>query len=180
MKATFERISFCVLLLGSMAAWANPSTFPETAVFAQTGYSGSLAFVAGGELLIPTPYLDTSAQFQVMLDAQGRYGARLSGTALVFPAIGITPPLALGLGADLGYDAERGFNLHAGVIAGSDLLFVARLPLTLSAYLAPGYAAESGFSLAWALQARYYLDDFALELASSDLLLVGVGVRYLF
>lgn len=167
----------CAFLAG--AAWANPSAFPETALFARVGYGGALAVAAGGELLVPTPYLDTSAQGQLRLAADGRFALRLSGTALVFPALGTEPPLALGLGADLGYGSGAGFAAHLGLVLGSDLLFVARVPATVSAYLAPGYGAQ-GFSLAWSLEARYYLEQVALELSSSDLLLLGVGVRYLF
>lgn len=168
----------CAWLLG--AAWANPSAFPETALSAAVGWRGAPALALGGELLLPTPYLDSALQGTVLLDTAGRWGARLSGSALVFPALGTTPPLALGLGADLGYAEGRGFNAHVGPVLGSDLLFVARLPITLSAYLAPGYAAQEGFSLAWALQARYYWDAVALELSSSDLLTLAVGLRYLF
>lgn len=167
------------LSLGALG-WANPSTFPEHAAFASVGYRLGPAGSLGAELLVPTPYLDTSVGAQLYGGLGGVYGLRFYGTGLVFPALGSSPPLALGLGADLGLESARGFNLHAGLVAGSDLLFTLRQPMTVSAYLAPGYAARGGFSLAWALQVRYYLDEVALELSSSDLLLIGVSARYLF
>ena len=166
------------LLLGSSFGMAAPSTFPENAVYFSVGYTSTLAVQVGGEVALPVPYLDTSLDVALYADLEGGFETRLSGTALVFPAFGTTPPLALGFGADVGVDS-RGANFHLGPVLGSDLLFVANLPMTVSAYLGLGYAPRS-FSLAWALQVRYYFDTLAVELASSDLLPLSLGVRYLF
>ena len=171
----------CVLLLllsWGGAALASPSVFPENAAYFSVGYAGTLAANLGGEVVLGTPYLDTSLDLGLFAGLNGSFGVRLSGTALVFPAIGTTPPLALGFGADVGVDG-RGASFHLGPVLGSDLLFVADVPVTVSAYLGLGYAPQS-LSLAWALQLRYYFDEVALELGSSDLLPLSLGVRYLF
>ncbi|CAN5749683.1 hypothetical protein BH24DEI2_BH24DEI2_06520 [soil metagenome] len=171
-------LGFVGLVLASGLAFAAPSTFPETALYFGVGYTSTLAVQAGGEVVLPTPYLDTSLDLTVYADLAGKFGTRLSGSALVFAALGTTPPLALGFGADVGVDG-RGVNFHLGPVLGSDLLFVAQLPMTVSAYLGLGYAPRS-FSVAWAAQVRYYFDDVAVELATSDLLPLSLGVRYLF
>lgn len=165
----------CLTSLGLAA----PSTFPENAAYFSVGYNGDLGVSLGGEYVFVTPFVDTSADLNLFADLGGTYGARLSGTALVFPAIDTNPPLALGVGADIGVSTDA-TSFHLGPVVGSDLLFVVDLPMTISAYLAPGYATNTGFSLAWALQVRYYFDAFAVELASTDLLPVSLGVRYLF
>lgn len=165
------------LLLGS--SWAAPSVFPENAAYFSAGYNGSLGVVAGGEYVVETPFVDTSVDAALYADLNAAFGARLSGTALVFPAIGTEPPLALGLGADIDVN-NGGAGFHIGPVLGSDLLFVFDLPMTVSTYIAPGYASDAGFDLAWALQVRYYFDTFALELASTDVLPLSVGLRYLF
>lgn len=164
-------------------ALAVPSIFPEDAVFGALGYDGTPVGNLGLELVVPVRYLDVSVGLEAYapLTDPAVLGVRASGTALVFPAFGTTPPLALGLGADAGYGPD-GFSAHAGPLVGTDLLFSLRLPLTVSLYLAPGYAAETGFSLAWGAGLRYYLegDAVALELVSSDLVPLGLGVRVLF
>ena len=161
-------------------SFASPSAFPETAAFFKVGYNGALVISAGGELLLPARYLDVSAGGEAIVDTQGGFGVRLDGTVLVFPAIGTVPPLALGLGADMGLSNEA-FSLHFGPIIGSDLLFVSDLPMTASIYLAPGYATNTGFSLAWAALLRYYFDAaLALELASTDIAWLSLSVRYSF
>ncbi len=177
-RSVLRNLAFGGFLFGSSLSLASPSTFPETALYFSVGYTSTLAVQAGGEVTLPIPYLDTSLDLAVYADLQGQFGTRLSGSALVFPALGTTPPLALGFGADVGVD-RRGANFHLGPVAGSDLLFVANVPMTVSAYLGVGYAPRS-FSVAWALQVRYYFDDVAVELATSDLLPLSLGVRYLF
>ncbi len=54
--------------------------------------------------------------------------------------------------------------------------------MTASLYLAPGYASERGFSLAWAIGLRYYFDaeSLAIEFVSTDHLPLALGVRVLF
>jgi hypothetical protein len=170
------------LLLGIAfpgAALAAPSAFPETAAFFGVGYKNALVVRVGVDVILPVPYLDVVAGAEVYLGTSGDYGVRLDGTALVFPAIGTTPPLALGLASDVGL-SNHGFAIHAGPIVGMDLLFVSDLPMTLSLYLAPGYATGSGFSLAWAAHLRYYFDEFAAELASTDHALLSLSLRYFF
>ncbi len=162
---------------------AAPSIFPEDAAFVNLGYQGILMGDLGLELVLPLKYLDVSlgAELYTPLTDVSAAGVRLSGTALVFPAFGTTPPLALGLGADTGY-GPPGFSVHAGPLVGLDLLFSLNLPMTVSLYLGAGYAAASGFSFAWAGQLRYYFEgtSFALELSSTDLVPIGLGVRVLF
>jgi hypothetical protein len=174
--------AWCCLCLAT-PAFAVPSIFPEDAIFASLGYDGSLVGTIGFEVVLPVNYLDVSVGLEAYapLGSVSDIGVRLSGTGLVFPAFGTTPPLALGLGADAGY-GPGGFSLHAGPLVGTDLLFSLRLPMTTSLYLGPGYASESGFSLAWAAQIRYYFDGdaVALELNSTDLAPLGLSVRVLF
>lgn len=158
---------------------ASPSAFPETAAFFRVGYVSSVTISVGGELLIPVSFVDASAGLEAYLITNETYGVRLDGTVLVFPALGATPPVALGLGTDLNLN-ETGFALHAGPVAGTDLLFVANLPIIISLYLAPGYATNQGFSLAWSAQVRYYFNDIALELSSTDLSFLSVAIRYVF
>ena len=172
-------ILLSLLTCGGTAALASPSAFPETAAHFSVGYNGDLIGSVGGEYFFSTRYSDGSLDLTVYADTDDLYGARLSGTALVFPALGTEPPLALGVGADVGVDS-RETQFHVGVILGNDLLFVFDVPMTVSGYLAPGYSFSRGFSLAWAFQVRYYFRDVALEVASTDLLPVSVGVRYLF
>jgi hypothetical protein len=167
------------LLLFSNRVLAAPSAFPETAAFFGVGYNSSVVVSAGLELVLPVPYLDVSAGVEGRLDTAGDYGIRLYGTALIFSALGTTPPLALGIGADVGVGSD-GFAIHAGPVLGNDLLFTSDLPITLSLYLAPGYSTATGFSFAWAGQVRYYFDTFALELASTDSAYLSIAVRYFF
>ncbi len=174
-----------VVLLVPSAAWASPSAFPETAVSFRVGYQSGFVGEVSGELLVPVPFIDLSTALEAQLGSGGTFGVRLVASGLIFPALGTTPPLALGLGADLG--VRRGSSLvattvtgHLGVVAGTDLLFVFDLPAVVSAYLAPGFSTTSGFSLAWALQFRYYFDRIALEASISDWHLFAVGLRILF
>ena len=186
MSRSWRLIVFRSCLTLSMTlspALAIPSIFPEDAAFATLGYDGTVVGDVGVELVVPVRYLDVSVGLEAYtpLTDPAALGVRASGTALVFPAFGTTPPLALGLGADAGVGPD-GFSVHAGPLVGTDLLFSLRLPMTASLYLAPGYATETGFSLAWGAQVRYYLGDdaVALELVSSDLVPFGLGVRVLF
>lgn len=179
-RPSARSLIFCLVAAFAAPAAANPSIFPEDAGFVSLGYNGG---AVGLEVVLPVRFLDVSlgleayAPFTDVVEA----GFRASGTALIFPAFGTTPPLALGLGADAGYGPD-GLSIHAGPLVGTDLLFSLNQPMTVSLYLAPGYASREGFSLAWAAQLRYYLDaeNVAIELSSTDLLLLGLGVRVLF
>ncbi|MDQ3459527.1 MAG: hypothetical protein M3498_09560 [Deinococcota bacterium] len=173
------------LLLGGQVA-ASPSVFLENALFSSLGYLAGPSARLGAEVVVPVPVIDASLGLEALV-APGVWGTRLSLSALVLPAVGTTPPLAVGAGADVGY-GSAGLSAHLGGIVGTDLLFSLDLPMTASLYLAPGYAA-GGPSLAWSAQLRYYLDDpvlggpvggLALELESSDLQLLSLGVRVLF
>jgi hypothetical protein len=161
------------------AALASPSTFPETAAFFRVGYTSSLSISVGAELLLAIPFVDASAGLEVYFRPNETYGVRLDTTVLVFPALGTKPPIALGLGSDLNLD-QSGFSLHVGPVAGTDLLFTTDLPMIASLYLGPGYASSTGFSLAWSAQVRYYFDEFALELSSSDLYYLSLALRFVF
>lgn len=168
------------LLLGGQAA-ASPSVFLENAVSFALGYSAGASARLGAEVVVPVPVVDASLGLEAVV-APGSWRTRLSASALILPALGTTPPLAVGVGADVGY-GSAGPSAHLGPMVGTDLLFTLDLPMTASLYLAPGYAA-GGFSLAWSAQLRYYLDDVlpntALELESSDLQLLSLGMRVLF
>ena len=183
MTRLIRALTFWSCLTLTTPAFAVPSIFPEDAVFATLGYNGAARGDVGFELVLPVRYLDVSLGLEAyapLLNLPDA-GVRLSGTALVFPAFGTTPPLALGLGADTGFGPD-GFSVHAGPLVGTDLLFSLRAPMTVSLYLGPGYATKAGFSLAWAAQLRYYFegDTIALELLSTDLAPLGLGVRVLF
>lgn len=173
-------LSVALLLAAHPLAHASPSVFPETAVFVKGGFDGAVAGSVGAELALPVPFIDASAGLEAFANVTGDFEVRLEGSALVFPALGfMTPALAVGVGADLALGSGGG-GFHLGPMVGSDLLFAFDLPITVAAYLAPGYASDEGLSLAWALQVRYYLDDVALEVSSTDLLPLAVGVRLLF
>jgi len=185
------RTLLTVILLAAGLSLASPSVFPENAGFANLGFGRGLVALAGAEFVLPVEIFDASAGLTVHSNFTDDLGLRLSGSALLFPAVGTTPPLALGLGADLGYSSQRGFNFHLGPfnfhlgpLVGTDLLFSLDLPMTVSAYLGLGYAANTGLSLAWAAQLRYYFElegeDVAIELSSSDLALLSLGVRVFF
>lgn len=179
-----RRALLALLALLFTPAWAQPSVFPEDAVFTSLGYGGgAVGGTVGFETVLPVRYLDVSLGVAAYAPVTNptEAGFRVSGTALLFPAFGTMPPLALGLGADAGYGPD-GFGLHAGALFGTDLLFSLRLPMTASLYLAPGYASEAGFSLAWSAGLRYYFDaeNLAVELSSTDRLPLAVGVRLLF
>ncbi len=164
-------------LLLSLSALASPSAFPETALSIYGGYQGRPSFRVGGELMVPVRFLDVSVGADAVIGTAGAFAVRLSATGLVFPTVGTVPPLALGLGSDVGYQ-NGGVAAHLGVVIGSDLLFVSDdLPATLSLYLAPGIAFGQGFSLAWEAEARYYFGRVALVLSSSDLMLIALGLR---
>jgi hypothetical protein len=181
---TWQHLLVCLLGLTLPAsALAVPSIFPEDAAFATVGYGDSVGGTVGLEVVLPVRYLDVSAGLEAYAPVAdiSKAGLRASGTALVFPAFGTTPPLAVGLGGDAGYGPD-GWSAHAGPLVGTDLLFSLRLPMTASLYLAPGYASSTGFSLAWAAQVRYYFDseNVALEISSTDLFSLSLGVRVLF
>lgn len=185
-RQTMLKVGLVRLIVLNFVLWffpasvvAAPSAFPETAAFFGVGYRSSVGISAGLEVVLPVPYLDVSVGAEGRLATAGDYGIRLYGTALVFPALATTPPLALAVGADVDVGSD-GFALHAGPVLGNDLLFTSKLPMTLSLYLAPGYSTATGFSLAWAGQVRYYFDTFALELASSDTAYISISVRYFF
>jgi len=171
------RIALTLVLLAASLSLASPSVFPENAGFAKLGFGRGVIALAGAEFVLPVELLDASASLAIHSNFADDLGLRLSGSALLFPAFGTTPPLALGLGADIGYSSHKGFHFHLGPLLGTDLLFSLELPMTLSAYLGLGYAGSTGLSLAWAAQLRYYFDDAAIELASSDLALLSLGVR---
>lgn len=183
---SYTRPPFLVCLLGitlPASALAVPSIFPEDAAFATLGYGRGVAGTAGFEVVLPVRYLDVSVGLEAYAPTTNvsEAGFRVSGTALVFPAFGTTPPLAVGLGGDAGYGPD-GVSVHAGPLIGTDLLFSLRLPMTASFYLAPGYASRTGLSLSWAAGLRYYFDaeGVAVEVSSTDLVSLGLGVRVLF
>ena len=179
------RVAALLLALLPAVVLASPSVFPEDALFAHIGVgrNGGAALRLGGEVRMPVSLLDISlaAEFSAPFrDTSEQWDVRLSGSALVFPAFGTTPPLALGLGSDIGYGEARGFAVHAGPMVGTDLLFSLDLPMTVSSYLGVGYASKGGLSLTWAAQVRYYFDRVALEFSSSDRLPLSLGLRVLF
>lgn len=178
-------LALCLALTFGAQAAASPSVFLEDAASLALGYSGAPSARLGAEIVLDVPVVDVSVGLEALIAESWR--ARLSLSALLLPALGTTPPLAVGAGADLGFGAE-GLSAHLGPTLGTDLLFSLDLPMTASLYLAPGYAA-GGFSLAWSAQLRYYFDDLldvglggglALELESSDLQLLSLGLRLLF
>lgn len=177
-------LSFILLLLLSFAA-AQPNSFPEDALELQLSYGQGVAFSVLGELRMPFNTIDGSLSLQAFgrtfIGDDMAWGGRLSASGLVFPAVGTVPPLALGLGADIGYDTVRGFSTHVGPTVGTDLLFVFDMPMTLSVYLAPGYSTEAGLSLAWNTEVRYYFtDNWAMEFSSSDIAPLAFSMRYAF
>lgn len=166
-------------------AWAQPNSFPEDALELQLSYGHGLAFSTLGELRMPFNTIDGSLSLQLFgrtfISDKMAWGGRLGASALIFPAVGTVPPLALGLGADIGYDTVRGFSTHMGPTVGTDLLFVFDTPMTLSVYVAPGYSTETGLSLAWNTEVRYYLNNnWAMEFASSDIAPLSLSMRYAF
>ena len=179
MKPLLPLFIFVAALLNVAAA--SPSVFPENALFAGLGYGGGVAGAVGAEFRLPLPIFDASLGLEATapLGRLEDWQVRLSASALAIPALGTNPPLALGLGIDAGVSAD-GPSAHFGPIVGSDLLFSLDVPMTVSAYVAPGYARGRGFSLAWAGQVRYYWDDVALEFSSSDLTPLRLGARFLF
>jgi len=170
------RIFAVALLVVGGADAGAPSAFPETAAEARVGWAGAPTAAVGAEVLLPFRYLDTAIGVEAALATDGRFAARLSTTALVFPTLGTTPPLALGVGADLTW-RDQAVRTHLGPVVGLDLLYVSELPAVIDLYLAPGYAFGLGLSLAWSAEARYYLDSVALVLSSSDLAPLALGVR---
>ena len=181
-----------LLFLWIVCSWsyASPSIFPENALAFSIGYTGNVGAILKGELVLPSRYWDNSVHLEVytrsLSNLEDDWGMRLSGNALLFPAIGTNPPLGLGLGADIGYDREN-INLHVGPIVGTDLLFSLDLPATVSAYLGVGYHGGEGISLSWSGELRYYLEELeigggllVLELATSDILPVSLGLRWSF
>jgi hypothetical protein len=169
-------LAVVIALLAGAGQAGAPSAFPESAVEARVAWTGAVAARVGAEIALPARYVDASAGVDVALGVDGRLAARLSGTALLFPTLGTTPPVAFGIGADLTWrdDAVRA---HAGAVAGLDLLYVSELPAVIDVYLAPGYAFGEGLSLAWSVEGRYYLERVALVLAGSDLAPLSFGVR---
>ena len=154
------------------------------------GYGENAGAILKGEVVIPSRYWDNSVHLEVYTksfdDIEDDWGIRLSGNALLLPAIGTNPPLGVGLGGDIGYHDES-INLHVGPVVGTDLLFSLDLPATVSAYLGAGYRGGEGFSLAWSGELRYYLEEvelgegiLVLELATSDILPVSLGLRWSF
>lgn len=183
MRFVSSFLIICVLAAGQ----AQPNSFPENALEVQMSYGNGLAFALAGEMRMPFNTIDGSLSLQLFgrtligVREEAAFGGRLGASGLVFPAVGTVPPLALGLGADIGYDTVRGFSTHLGPTVGTDLLFVFDMPLTLSVYLAPGYSSEAGLSLAWNTEVRYYLsDNWAFEFASSDIAPLSVSMRYAF
>ncbi|UCH27582.1 MAG: hypothetical protein JSV66_08095 [Trueperaceae bacterium] len=180
MRALLTHVLLTLSCLFGLAL-ASPSAFPETALFFKGGltFDGNGIGSAGGELVLDVPFIDASAGVEAYVGTADQFGVRLETSALVFPAFGTTPPLALGFGADVGL-SNTNTSVHAGVVVGTDLLFVFDLPATVSVYLAPGYASGTGFDLAWAFQFRYFFEDLALEISSSDFLPIALGLRFPF
>ncbi|MDQ3396448.1 MAG: hypothetical protein M3511_01535 [Deinococcota bacterium] len=180
--ASLRTLGLTLCLLGASQAAASPSVFLESGGFFSAGYSAGPSFRLGGEVVVPAPFVDASLGLEALVapgSAGGSWQTRLWVSSLILPAVGTTPPLAVGAGADLGFGAN-GLRAHVGPLVGTDLLFTLDLPMTLSLYLAPGYSAASGVSLAWAAQLRYYLENLAFELESTDLQLFNAGIRFLF
>lgn len=171
------RTLFLLALVAATGARAGaPTAFPENAVELRAGWSGSAAIVAGADVLVPSRFVDAAAGAEVAFELDGRFAARLSATALLFPTLGTTPPLAVGVGTDVTWRGDA-VRTHVGPIVGLDLLYVSDLPAVIDLYLAPGYAFGHGFSFAWSAEARYYLDAVALVVVSSDMVPLSLGVR---
>ncbi len=105
----FELTLLVVCALSLTSVRANPSVFPEDAVFAALSYSGgTVGGTVGFETILPVRYLDLSLGLEAYapLTDLAEVGFKIAGSALVFPAFGTTPPLALGLGADTGYGPD--------------------------------------------------------------------------
>jgi hypothetical protein len=169
-------LALFVLVAVASARAGAPTAFPENAVEFRAGWSGAAAIAAGADVLVPVRFVDGAIGAEVALGLDGRFAARLSATALLFPTLGTTPPLALAVGTDVTWrdDAVR---THVGPVLGLDLLYVSDLPAVIDLYLAPGYAFGRGFSFAWSAEARYYVDAVAWVVASSDVAPVSLGVR---
>ncbi len=171
---TFLLAAFIVASAGS------PTAFPETAAHARFGYAGTLVATLGVDVITPVPYVDGLLGGEIVLDTDGVRAGRVAATALIFPTVGTTPPLSVGLGADATLD-RGGFAAHLGLVAGLDLLYVSRdLPAVLDVYAAPGIRGDGAFSFAWGFEARWYAGDLAWIVASSDLAPLALGVRFVF
>jgi hypothetical protein len=137
---------------------------------------------AGIELPIPLSFpIDLGAGLSVATDVGFKaISVDLSVKALLLPALGGNPPLAVGLTTDVGFDfgAAFGWSFGLGPIISADFS-----PIVVTAALLPRLGS-GGFGLDLLAGVRYYFDPFALDLDASYSVgggfSVGAGLRWLF
>lgn len=179
-QALFVAFTMIVAALASSATAMSPSAFPESSLRVALGGGNGAAVSLGASYVVPARFLDVQVGADMELRSMGVSSARFDATALVFPTVGTTPPISVGVAGDLTWRPSR-TSAHLGVVAGLDLLYVSRnLPAVVDVYVAPGWAFGEGFSLAWQVEGRWYEDRFAWLMGSSDRLPLFIGIEVAF
>ena len=165
-------LALATLLIGF--ALAQVPAYPENTIGG--GYAfrfgGQGGFLVQGSTFLPFSPLgiDTGLDLEVALTDKLSVWALLKANLL--PALTVADlSLAVSLGLDLTYKNE-GFGARFGPLATFEFPGFA-----LSSYLGIGFL--NGFSFAYGLGGRLYLDPLAIEIATSDRYDLKLAVLYL-
>jgi len=170
------------MLLVSMGIWTvawagSPTAFPQSALSASLGGERASTLSLGAAFAASLRYLDVQVGANLQVRPSGVLGGRLSSTALVFPTVGTSPPLALGVAGDVTWRDAR-VGTHLGVVAGLDMLYLSRdVPAVIDVYLAPGWTFSEGVSVAWHVEGRWYEEGWAWRVGASDLVPWFLGIQ---
>ncbi len=170
------------MLLVSMGIWTvalagSPTAFPESTLSASLGGEHASTLSLGAAYAASLRYLDVLVGADAHVRPSGLAGGRVSATALLFPTVGTSPPLALGVAGDVTWRDAR-VGTHLGVVAGLDMLYLSRdVPAVIDVYLAPGWTLSEGVSLAWHVEGRWYEEGWAWRFGMSDLVPWFLGIQ---
>jgi hypothetical protein len=165
-------MAIATLLIGF--ALAQTPAYPENTIGGGYAFKfgGTGGFLIQGSTLLPFSPLgiDTGLDLEVALTDKLSVWALIKANLL--PALTVADlSMAVSLGLDLTYKND-GFGVRLGPIA--TLEFPG---LAFSAYTGIGFL--NGFSFAYGLGGRLYLDPIALEVATSDRYDLKLAVLYL-
>ncbi|WP_027881892.1 hypothetical protein [Meiothermus rufus] len=168
-----QLLALLTLVLG--LAFAQAPAYPENTL--GVGFGIGRGLVAQGSLGLPFSPLgiDTGLDLEAIvptsfnaLEVWALFKANL------LPALSVADlSLSAGLGLDLSFNTVGSlFGFHLGPVASLEIPGGA-----ISGYLGLGF--KGGFSLAYGLGGRLYLDPVALEVATSDRYPIKIALLYL-
>ncbi|RDI96124.1 bioflim formation protein [Meiothermus sp. QL-1] len=166
-------VALAALIVG--LAFAQVPTYPENTVGLGYGVGRGLVLQAGAALPFSPLGIDTGLELELIVPTTfNNFEAWALFKANLLPALTLADlSLSAGLGLDLSYNTQNSvFGLHLGPLASLEIPGGA-----VSGYLGLGF--KGGFSLAYGLGGRLYLEPIALEVGLSDRYPLKVALLYL-